>query len=70
LAQSKRQGRVVADDGTVTGSPDPTKPYYRTRNVYDITELPTQYATGDNNTNDVVNNPNNGGLIYGRPWKV
>jgi hypothetical protein len=33
------------------------------RNVYDITELPTQY---DDNT--VVDNPNVGGLANGRPW--
>ena len=63
LAQAKREGRVVAVDGTVTGDIDPTKPYYRARNQYDITQLPTQY---DNN--DVVDNPNVGGLIQGRPW--
>lgn len=33
------------------------------RSTYDITNLPTQY---DNNT--VVDNPNAGGLIPGRPW--
>lgn len=33
------------------------------RSVYDIEQLPTQY-----NGNDVVNNPNTGGLIVGRPW--
>ena len=63
LAQAKREGRVVAVDGTVTGNIDPTKPYYRTRNQYDITQLPTQY---DDNT--IVNNPNTGGLVNGRPW--
>ena len=34
----------------------------------DITQLPTQYAAGDNNTNNVVDNPNAGGLLDGRPW--
>ena len=33
------------------------------RSVYDITELPTQYSD-----NDVVDNPNVGGLQQGRPW--
>lgn len=33
------------------------------RSTYDITELPTQY---DNNS--IVNNPNTGGLVQGRPW--
>lgn len=35
------------------------------RAVLDITQLPTQY---DDNT--VVNNPNEGGLVTGRPWKA
>jgi hypothetical protein len=34
-----------------------------TRPYYDITELPTQYVG-----NVVVDNPNPGGLIEGRPW--
>ena len=33
------------------------------RSTLDITELPTQYSG-----NTVVNNPNTGGLIVGRPW--
>lgn len=33
------------------------------RATYDITQLPTQY---DDNT--IVNNPNVGGLVVGRPW--
>jgi hypothetical protein len=33
------------------------------RATYDITQLPTQYSG-----NDVVNNPNDGGLVEGRPW--
>jgi hypothetical protein len=63
IAQAKRQGKTVAKDGTVTGSIDPTKHYYRTNNTYDITELPTQYSG-----NTVVNNPNTGGLQPHRPW--
>lgn len=63
IAEAKRQGKVVADDGTVTGSLDPTKPYYRVNNVLDATELPTLY-NGDN----VVDNANVGGLQESRPW--
>lgn len=33
------------------------------RPYYDITQLPTQY-----NDNDIVDNPNTGGLVVGRPW--
>ena len=33
------------------------------RATYDITQLPTQY-----NDNSVVDNPNTGGLVQGRPW--
>ena len=31
--------------------------------TYDITQLPTQYSD-----NDIVDNPNVGGLVLGRPW--
>lgn len=33
------------------------------RATYDITELPTQY-----DDNDIIDNPNTGGLVEGRPW--
>lgn len=33
------------------------------RSTYDITELPTKYSG-----NDIVDNPNVGGLVDGRPW--
>jgi hypothetical protein len=33
------------------------------RSTYDITLLPTQY-----NDNDIIDNPNIGGLVTGRPW--
>jgi hypothetical protein len=38
------------------------------RSVLDITQLPTVYAEASNDTNDVVDNPNEGGLVIGRPW--
>ena len=37
---------------------------------YDLTELPTQYAPNDNNSNNVINNPNTGGLLSRRPWSA
>ena len=33
------------------------------RATYDITQLPTQY-----NDNSIIDNPNTGGLVVGRPW--
>ena len=33
------------------------------RATYDISQLPTQF-----NDNDIINNPNTGGLVQGRPW--
>ena len=67
-ATAKRQGKTVAVDGTITGSVDATKPYYRAANTLDTTLLPTLYSS-----NTVVNNVNtvnsvNGVLVAGRPW--
>lgn len=62
-ATAKRQGKIVADDGTITGAIDSTKNYYRARNTLDITQLPTQYSG-----NDLTDNANTGGLVEGRPW--
>jgi hypothetical protein len=39
-----------------------------TRDTYDITQLPTVYSTSSNLTSNVIDNPNVGGLVYGRPW--
>jgi hypothetical protein len=61
IAEAKRQGKVVAVDGTITGAVDPTKPYYRALNTLDINLLPTKY-----NVNLVVDNV--GALQPGRPW--
>ena len=38
------------------------------RATLDITQLPTVYATNTNTTSLVIDNPNTGGLVYGRPW--
>ena len=67
IAEAKRQGKVIANDGTVSGSVDSTKPYYRSNNVYDITSLPNPYDAGENTTNN-DETPNTGGLLLGRPW--
>lgn len=45
---------LAAENRSAAGNPRPT---------YDITQLPTQYVG-----NDVVDNPNVGGLVQGRPW--
>lgn len=45
---------LAADNRAADGNP---------RSSYDITQLPTQYSG-----NVVVDNPNDGGLIAGRPW--
>ena len=63
LAALKRKGNTLNADGTVASGPDITKPFYRARNTYDITQLPTQY-----NVNNITDNPNAGGLVIGRPW--
>jgi len=65
IAQAKRQGKVVAYEGTISGNLDDAKPYYRDYNVYDINDLPTKYST-----NAVIDNPNEGGLKAIRPWGV
>ena len=52
LAQTKRQA-----------GGDTTKSYYRVNNTYNIDALPTKYSG-----NTVVDNPNVGGLVQGRPW--
>lgn len=45
---------LAATDRAARGNP---------RSTYDITKLPTQY-----NGNVIVDNPNIGGLVQGRPW--
>jgi hypothetical protein len=59
---------TITNSGSVTLSTTaptltPATPAYRTRATYDITLLPTQY-----NNNVIIDNPNAGGLVEGRPW--
>ena len=63
IAQAKRQGKVVAADGIVSGSIDPSANWYRANNQYDISLLPTQY-----DDNGIIDNANPGGLLQARPW--
>jgi hypothetical protein len=68
LTDSSANNFTVINTGTVVTSsmapgPDTDAPFYRDRATYDLTQLPTQY-----NNNDLVNNPNAGGLVEGRPW--
>ena len=63
VASLKRQGYSLNTDGTIASGPDTTTAFYRARDFYDITELPTKY-----NNNGLTDNTNSGGLITGRPW--
>ena len=44
IAQAKKQGKTVAKNGTVTGSVDATKRYFRDANTYNLNLLPTKYV--------------------------
>jgi hypothetical protein len=63
IAQAKKQGMTVSRAGTITGSIDSTKNYYRYNNTYNINDLPTKYTS-----NAVTNNANASGLQTARPW--
>jgi len=64
IAGAKRQGKTVANDGTISGAVDPTKPYYRTLNTLDATLLPNPYNGNDIDPDDGDSGP----LNQGRPW--
>ncbi len=63
IAEAKRQGKTVAKDGTISGSADPTKPYYRDLNTLDKNLLPNPY-----NGNDISPDDGATDLVKGRPW--
>lgn len=63
IAEAKRQGKIVADDGTITGSIDPTKPYYRENNYLLIDRLSAKYV-GNTAVDDGAP------LQPKRPWDV
>ena len=55
--------KVVAPDGTISGSVDPTAPWYRDNNVLDKNQLPNPY-----NGNDIEPDDGATTLVEGRPW--
>lgn len=63
IAAAKRQGKIVARDGTISGSLDSTKPYYRLYNYLLIDRLPAKYV---GNTAVNIDTP----LLPHRPWDV
>lgn len=63
IAQLKRRGYTLNEDGSVASGPDTTAVFYRVNNTYDLDLLPTQYSG-----NDIVDNANAEGLLDGRPW--
>ena len=63
IAEAKRQGKLIARDGTVTGAVDPTAPWYRDNNVLDKNLLPNPY-----NANEIAPDDGAATLTNGRPW--
>ena len=64
----ERQEAKLALAGTDRADRNVVEPGRYDDTTADITQLPTAYAVGDNDTNNVVDNPNVGGLQQGRPW--
>lgn len=62
IAEAKRQGKTVARDGTITGSLNSAKPYYRVNNVLDIDLLSAKYV-------DNVATDDGANLEPHRPWE-
>ena len=56
LAEADRAARNVVEPGRYADT------------TADATQLPTRYAVGDNDTNNVEDNANTGGLKQARPW--
>jgi hypothetical protein len=68
LTKRERQDAKLTLAGTDRVARNVIEPGRYTNVTADATQLPTRYAVGDNNTNNVVNNPNTGGLKQGRPF--
>jgi hypothetical protein len=64
----ERQDAKLAQAGLDRAARNVIEPGRYANTTADATQLPTRYAVGDNNTNNVVDNPNVGGLLPGRPW--
>lgn len=63
-----RQDDKLALAGNDRAAHNVIEPSRYANTTADATQLPTRYAVGDNDTNNVVDNPNVGGLVVGRPW--
>ena len=69
-SQAKRKGRVITEGGGTwsdDATDNPAAPWYKTLNTLDATQLPTLY-NATSNAGALVDNPNVGGLVAGRPW--
>ena len=64
----ERQDAKLALAGNDRAAVNVNEPGRYTDTTADATQLPTRYAVGDNDTNNVVDNDNTGGLKVGRPW--
>ena len=64
----ERQDAKLLQAGADRAARNVIEPGRYANTTADATQLPTRYAVGDNNTNNVVDNPNIGGLLPGRPW--
>lgn len=64
----ERQDAKLLQAGLDRAARNVIEPGRYAKTTADATQLPTRYAVGDNNTNNVVDNPNPGGLLTGRPW--
>ena len=64
-AEAKRQGKVVAANGTVSGSADNTKNYWRAKNTLTLASLPARYHASSN-TGALRTGSND--VIASRPW--
>lgn len=62
-----RQDAKLALAGTDRSNRNSVDPGRYADTTADATELPTRY-NASSNTGDLVDNPNTGGLIQGRPW--
>ena len=69
-SEAKRKGQVITEGGgtwSADGVDNPSANWYRTLNTLDADLLPSRYAVGDNDTNNVVDG-DPGPLDQGRPW--
>lgn len=64
----QRQDAKLALAGEKRAAINETQPGRYADVTADATQLPTRYAENNNNTNQVINNENTGGLKNGRPW--